>query len=137
MQVNATIESVDRSLDSITRSIPQEIIEWLRQRFQSVIQNLLNLKFTDIREDFVVDTNTIINTLLRYAERKKSVLFKLIGNQIFNFHAPTDIANEVTKFILKPNKRVNKNKLVQGWMKLVKVLKIGCIPRIRIKEFSS
>lgn len=63
MQVSTTIESVDRSLDELTKSLPLEIVEWLKQRFQSVIQNLLKLEFADISVEFVVDTNIIIRSL--------------------------------------------------------------------------
>lgn len=125
MSLTATIKSVDQSLDNLTKSLPYEMIEWLKQRFQHVIQNLLNLNFADIRIDFVIDTNTVISTLLRYAEGKESILFKLIGNQIFNFHAPANIQYEIAKFIRDPKKKVDKDKLIKGWMKLMKILKIG------------
>jgi hypothetical protein len=83
MQIDTTIKSVDQSLDTLTRSLPHEMIGWLKQRFQSVLQNL-SLDFTDIRVDFVVDTNTIISSLLRYGDGKASILFKLINNHIIN-----------------------------------------------------
>src|SRR2546430_6479962 len=78
MQIDTTIKSVDQSLDTLTRSLPHEMIGWLIQRFQSVIQKLLSLDVGDIRVDFVVDTNTIISSVLRYADGKALILFKLI-----------------------------------------------------------
>jgi len=137
MQVSTTIESVDQSLDNLTKILPYEIIEWLKQRFQSVIQNLLKVNFADIKIDFVIDTNTIINTLLRYAEGKESILFKLIDNQIFNFHTPADITYEVTEFIRTTKKKVNKNKLVKGWMKLINILKIGTQLTVNALNFAN
>jgi len=125
MQVSTTIESVDRSLDELTKSLPLEIVEWLKQRFQSVIQNLLKLEFADISVEFVVDTNIIIRSLLGYAKGKVSCLFGLIKNQIFKFHAPAYIEHEIAKFIRTNKKKINKNKLVEGWMKLRNNLKIG------------
>jgi predicted nucleic acid-binding protein len=127
MQIDTTIKSVDQSLDTLTKSLPHEMVEWLKQRFQSVLQNLLSLDFADIRVDFVVDTNTIINSLLRHADGKTSILFRLINNQIFKFHAPAYLEDEIAKFITTTRKKVNKTKLIQGWMKIKNILKIGSL----------
>jgi predicted nucleic acid-binding protein len=125
MQVNTTIRSVDKTLEDLTKSLPPDMINWLKQRFESVFQNLTGLDFAGIRVDFVVDTNSIINSLLRYAQGKDSILFRMINNPIFRFHAPAFIENEVSKFILTAKKKIDKDKIFEGWRKIKRVLKVG------------
>jgi hypothetical protein len=105
MQIDTAIKSVDQSLDTLTRSLPHEMIGWLKQRFQSVLQNLLSLDFANIRVDFVVDTNTIISSLLRYANGKASILFKLINNHIFKFHAPAYLEMRLSNLSIQQGKK--------------------------------
>ncbi len=84
MEIDATIKSVEQSLDDLTRLFPPEVIGWLKQHFKSVVQNLLGLNYTTVKVDFVIDSNVIISTLLRYAQGKRSALFHLANNPIFN-----------------------------------------------------
>ena len=67
MKLEATIQSVEKSFDNLTKCLPREIVLLLKQRFEAFVQNLLKLDFTNISVDFVVDTNRIIRNLLRYA----------------------------------------------------------------------
>jgi predicted nucleic acid-binding protein len=125
MDIDDTIRSVEQSLDDLTRPLPPEAIIWFKQRFESVVQNLLGLNSVTIKIDFVIDTNTIISSLLRYAKGKESILFRLTNDPIFKFHAPSDLEFEVNKYIQTNEKKFDKNKLIEGWKSLKNVLTIG------------
>src|SRR5215207_3765808 len=47
----------------------------------------------------------------------------MINNPIFKFHVPALIENEISKFILTTKKKIDKNKAIEGWSKIKKLLK--------------
>jgi hypothetical protein len=79
----------------------------------------LVFNFETLKAYFIVNTNTVIRALSGYIEGKRaSMLFKLMGNPIFNFYVPLEIESEVLKYI-NTNKKINtKNGKVDKFLRL-------------------
>jgi hypothetical protein len=74
--------------------------------------------------DFVVDTNSLIRTLLRYSKGRGLILFNMINNPIFKFHAQVFLVYEVDKFIQSLGKNINRHRnMIDADDELVKYIK--------------
>ncbi len=117
-------------LNKTTKGLDSEILEWIKQKFESNMPHIIEKSFGDITMEIVVDSSSVINQLNHFATGKSSLLFHLNENPIFPLCAPPLLEKEVLDYIEnKAKKKYSKEKLLEGWS----VLKT----RITIKEIQN
>ncbi len=104
-------------LDGSTKEFPPDLIEYLKQRFQTSMMNWITKEDADLQIKLVVDSNTVIRSLKYYAKTgKSSLLFKLKSNPLFPLYSPINLETEVIDYI--KNKETNqkyKLKMKKAW----------------------
>lgn len=122
--INKNITNLENSLNLITKTFSNDLLQWLKENLEIDVQKLIPNKEFDIKISIVVDTNTIIRTLEHVIEKgKNSLLFKMISNPIFKFYAPPEIEKEFFKYI--SNKyRDKKSIYIKKWNELKRIILI-------------
>lgn len=122
--------AIEHILNEVTKGLSIELIDWMKQKFETNMQYLIGENLGSIIMEIVVDSSSVINNLNRYAKGKSSLLFNLTKNPIFPLCAPPILENEVLDYINnKAKKGYSKKKLREGWKKLK--------PTISIKEIQN
>jgi len=117
--------TIEHALNEATKGLSVELLNWMKQKFESNMQYLINENLGDITVGIVTDSSSVIRALNYYAKGKTSRLFKLAKNPIFPLYAPPKLEEEVLDYINnKAKKKYSKKKLQEGWEKLRTVITI-------------
>ena len=120
--ISATLEQL---INTATKNLPVELLDWMKEMFESHVTNSFLGSKQEITVALVVDSSSVIRTLNYHANGKMSLLSKLAQNPIFPLWAPTEIEDEITDYIEnKAKKSLDKNKLKSGWKQLKKTIEI-------------
>ena len=104
-------------LDEASKGLTPDLIEYLKQRFQSNMINWIIDEEADLQVKLVIDSNTIIRTLKYYANTgKSSLLLKLKSNPLFPIYSPIELENEIVDYIeIKEKNLKHKPKMRKAW----------------------
>ena len=120
--ISATLEQL---INTATKNLPVELLDWMKEMFESRVTNFFLGNKQEITVALVVDSSSVIRTLNHHANGKTSLLSKLTQNPIFPLWAPIEIENEIMDYIEnKAKKSLNKNKLKSEWKQLKKAIEI-------------
>ena len=110
-------EKVQDFLNESTKEFSPDLIEYLKQKFQTNIMNWIIKEGTDLQVKLVVDSNTVISSLRYYAKTgKPSILLKLKSNPLFPLYSPIDLETEVIDYIeTKEKNQRYKPKMRKAW----------------------
>lgn len=104
-------------IDDISKEFSPELLEFLREKFESNMVEWIKEEPKDLQVKLVVDSNSVIRSLKYFAKkRSEPLLFKLAGNPIFPIFSPANLEEEVLDYI--ENKEENeewKPRLLEGW----------------------
>ena len=104
-------------MNEVSKSLTPEALSWIQQRCNEQIASWFSDKIKEIRVNFVIDSNIVIQSLIYYAkENKQSILFKLADNPVFSLYAPSRLEKEVGDYIENKRKEtVDKIRLQEAW----------------------
>lgn len=104
-------------LDESTKGFSPDLIEYLKQKFQTSMMNWITKEGVDMQIKLVVDSNAVISSLRYYAETgKPSLLLKLKSNPLFPLYSPIDLETEVLEYIeVKEKNQKYKPKMRKAW----------------------
>ena len=113
---------MDSVMNEASKSLTPEALSWIQQRCNEQIASWFSDKIKEIRVNFVIDSNIVIQSLVYYAkEGKQSILFKLADNPVFSLYAPSRLGDEVDDYIENKRKEtVDKIRLQEAWSLLRK-----------------
>ena len=104
-------------LDESTKGFSPDLIEYLKQKFQTSMMNWITKEGVDMQVKLVVDSNAVISSLKYYAKTgKSSLLLKLKSNSLFPLYSPLDLETEVLEYIeIKEKNQRHKPKMKKAW----------------------
>lgn len=104
-------------LNESSKGLSPELIEFLREKFESNIVNWFGEEPGDLQVKLVVDSNTVIRSLKHFAKTGKiPLLFKLKSNPMFPIYSPIELEKEVIEYIeCKEKNQKYKLKMKEGW----------------------
>lgn len=106
--------AVEDFLIQATKGLSIELLDWMKQKFESNMHHLIGENLGDVTVGVVVDSSSVIRALNYYSKGKTSLLFKLVKNPIFPMYAPPKLEEEVLDYINNKSKNYNKKKLLDG-----------------------
>ena len=95
---------------------------------------LIKDNFESFKINIVIDTNAAITTIKRHIKNEPSIFFHLSKNPLFSLWAPTELKDEVLKYIENKVQKKSKKQWIEGLQTISNTIKFKNNNNVRIKK---